>query len=312
MLPANARVHRQTRSARPAASAVTNRQGALLLHPGACRARCAACSTRQLIPRLLKLGGITGVTRLKRFHSFGIGESRAPTTCWPTNGGLPERLAASSWVSRRTIRSSRPKLAAHGDNEADLLARAGGRSKPRWRKRLGNFIIAEDDQTLEGVILAACWRRGQTRCRRRRCSAAAISRAPPGAARRRRGARFRRGGRGARHTGEASGSIGVSTEKPQKSVGRTSAQGQAAPSHALALLIGARRWRRPSRLRRHDSASASPTTQGHGSRAQATPDRRGRETGWRRRRPSSSAWTGLRRHLPRPAGRRAHRLSKRR
>src|ERR1700760_2382044 len=31
----------------------------------------------QVIPRLLKLGGITGVTRLKRFHSFGIGESRA-------------------------------------------------------------------------------------------------------------------------------------------------------------------------------------------------------------------------------------------
>ena len=31
----------------------------------------------QVIPRLLKLGGITGVTRLKRFHTFGIGESRA-------------------------------------------------------------------------------------------------------------------------------------------------------------------------------------------------------------------------------------------
>src|SRR5882672_8514058 len=31
----------------------------------------------QVIPRLLKIGGITGVTRLKRFHTFGIGESRA-------------------------------------------------------------------------------------------------------------------------------------------------------------------------------------------------------------------------------------------
>ena len=31
----------------------------------------------QVIPRLLALGGIEGVTRLKRFHSFGVGESRA-------------------------------------------------------------------------------------------------------------------------------------------------------------------------------------------------------------------------------------------
>src|SRR6478735_6646545 len=31
----------------------------------------------QLIPRLLAQGGLPGVTRLKRFHSFGIGESRA-------------------------------------------------------------------------------------------------------------------------------------------------------------------------------------------------------------------------------------------
>ncbi|MBX6376715.1 MAG: competence/damage-inducible protein A, partial [Acetobacteraceae bacterium] len=31
----------------------------------------------QVIPRLLAMSGMPGVTRLKRFHSFGIGESRA-------------------------------------------------------------------------------------------------------------------------------------------------------------------------------------------------------------------------------------------
>ena len=45
----------------------------------------------QVIPRLLKIGGITGVTRLKRFHSFGIGESRADNMLGDmeafTNGG---------------------------------------------------------------------------------------------------------------------------------------------------------------------------------------------------------------------------------
>jgi nicotinamide-nucleotide amidase len=30
----------------------------------------------QVLPRLLAKAGLRGVTRLKRFHSFGIGESR--------------------------------------------------------------------------------------------------------------------------------------------------------------------------------------------------------------------------------------------
>ena len=38
---------------------------------------------------------------------------------------------------------------------------------PEVRKRLGNFIIAEDDQTLEGVVLAALLERGMRKHRRR-------------------------------------------------------------------------------------------------------------------------------------------------
>ena len=48
-----------------------------------------------------------------------------------------------------------------GDNEADLIARLAP-VEAEVRKRLGNFIIAEDDQTLEGVVLAALLERGHT------------------------------------------------------------------------------------------------------------------------------------------------------
>ena len=72
----------------------------------------------QVIPRLLKQGGITGVTRLKRFHSFGIGES-ARRQHAGRHGGLHERPASSS-ASRRTIPQLETKLAVRGDDEADL------------------------------------------------------------------------------------------------------------------------------------------------------------------------------------------------
>src|SRR5262245_63039888 len=56
--------------------AVTIGKARFLFTPGVPR-EMRRMLDEQVIPRLLKLGGITGVTRLKRFHSFGIGESRA-------------------------------------------------------------------------------------------------------------------------------------------------------------------------------------------------------------------------------------------
>ena len=128
----------------------------------------------QVIPRLLKLGGITGVTRLKRFHSFGIGElprrrhAGRHAAAFQNGGGI--KLGFQAHYPQLET-----KLAARGDDEADLLARLAP-VEAEVRKRLGNFIIAEDDQTLEGVILATLLRARHTRCRRRRCSPAAISR----------------------------------------------------------------------------------------------------------------------------------------
>jgi len=113
----------------------------------------------QVIPRLLKLGGITGVTRLKRFHSFGIGESRADNMLADMevfkNGGDIKLGFQAHYPQLET------KLAVRGENEADLLARLAP-VEAEVRKRLGNFIIAEDDETLEGVILATLLERGHT------------------------------------------------------------------------------------------------------------------------------------------------------
>ncbi len=112
----------------------------------------------QVIPRLLKLGGIKGVTRLKRFHSFGIGESRA-------DGMLSDIAAFQDGSIKLGFQAHYPqletKLAVRGDDEG-ALARLLGPVEAEVRRRLGNFVIAEDEQTLEGVVLATLRDRGLT------------------------------------------------------------------------------------------------------------------------------------------------------
>lgn len=113
----------------------------------------------QVIPRLLALSGIKGVTRLKRFHTFGIGESRADEMlgnieAFRLEGGI--KLGFQAHYPQLET-----KLAVHGDDEADLAARLAP-VEAEVRKRLGNFIIAEDEQTLEGIILATLQQRGAT------------------------------------------------------------------------------------------------------------------------------------------------------
>jgi nicotinamide-nucleotide amidase len=113
----------------------------------------------QVIPRLLALGGIKGVTRLKRFHSFGIGESRADgmlndMEAFKDGGGI--KLGFQAHYPQLET-----KLAVRGDNEADLAQRLAP-VEAEVRRRLGNFVIAEDDETLEGVILARLLERGHT------------------------------------------------------------------------------------------------------------------------------------------------------
>ena len=112
----------------------------------------------QVIPRLLKQGGITGVTKLKRFHSFGIGESRADALLGDmeafTNGAI--KLGFQAHYPQLET-----KLAVRGDSEADVAAKLAP-AEAEVRRRLGTFVIAEDDQTLEGVVLQALAAHGHT------------------------------------------------------------------------------------------------------------------------------------------------------
>ena len=113
----------------------------------------------QLIPRLLAMSGLKGVTRLKRFHSFGIGESRADQMLVDIPGlenGGPVKLGFQSHYPQLET-----KLAVRAD-DAVSLDRVLAPIEAEVRKRLGNFVIAEDDQKLEGVVLDALTAGGHT------------------------------------------------------------------------------------------------------------------------------------------------------
>ncbi|HZM45048.1 MAG TPA: CinA family nicotinamide mononucleotide deamidase-related protein [Burkholderiales bacterium] len=105
----------------------------------------------QVVPRLLAKGGVQLAIRLKRFHSYGIGESHADTLL----KGV-EDLAADGAVKlgfRAHYPQLETKLTVRGA-DMDEIGRILAPVEAEVRKRLGNFILAEDDQTLEGVVLA--------------------------------------------------------------------------------------------------------------------------------------------------------------
>ncbi len=113
----------------------------------------------QVLPRLLAQSGMKGVSRLKRFHTFGIGESRADEML----AGI-DSLAIDGAVKlgfQAHYPQLETKLAARGLDAADLDAKLAA-VEAEVRRRLGNFVVAEDDQTLEGVLLSALSEQGAT------------------------------------------------------------------------------------------------------------------------------------------------------
>ena len=106
---------------------------------------------QEIVPRLLKASGLQGVTRMKRFHSFGIGESRADELIRDV-----EALAPGGGV-KLGFQSHYPqletKLVARGD-DTDELEREMAPVTAEIRRRYGNFIVAEDGETIEYVILS--------------------------------------------------------------------------------------------------------------------------------------------------------------
>jgi len=238
----------------------------------------------QVIPRLLALGGIKGVARLKRFHTFGIGESRADQMlgdmdAFKDGGGI--KLGFQAHYPQLET-----KLAVRGEDAADLAARLAP-IEAEVRRRLGNFIIAEDEQTLEGVILAKLLERGASLATAEMFTGGHLAArlAPLAGAER----AFRRGVV-ARDLGELE-ATGV-TPEAAASAARTLREKSGA-SHALAVLIDLDEGAdRPRRRRRHCRASGPSA-----GRARLGTRRR---NGAGPRLPASTP--------ARPAGRRTHRL----
>jgi nicotinamide-nucleotide amidase len=105
----------------------------------------------QIIPRLLAKSGLQAIIHLKRFHSYGLGESHVDTLLTGV-----EALVADGSVKlgfRAHYPQLETKLTARGA-DMDDIRRKLEIVELEVRKRLGNFILGEDDQTLEGVVLA--------------------------------------------------------------------------------------------------------------------------------------------------------------
>ena len=106
----------------------------------------------QIVPRLLAKSGRAVTIHLKRFHSYGLGESHVDQLL----AGIEEMVPDGS--IKLGFRAHYPQL------ETKLVVRGKDMDEVRGklapveaevRKRVGTFILAEDDQTLEGVVLAA-------------------------------------------------------------------------------------------------------------------------------------------------------------
>jgi len=105
----------------------------------------------EIIPRLLAKSGMQTAIFLKRFHSYGIGESHADTLLEGVEALAPDGSVKLGF--RAHYPQLETKLTARGSNMDDIRSKLAPVER-EVRKRFGNFILAEDDHTLEGVVLA--------------------------------------------------------------------------------------------------------------------------------------------------------------
>jgi nicotinamide-nucleotide amidase len=104
----------------------------------------------QVIPRLLAKSGLQTAIHLKRFHSYGLGESHVDSLLAGVETLVPDGSVKLGF--RAHYPQLETKLTVRGRDMDDIRAKLGP-VQAEVRQRLGNFILAEDDQTLEGVIL---------------------------------------------------------------------------------------------------------------------------------------------------------------
>jgi len=105
----------------------------------------------QIIPRLLAKSGLQAIIHLKRFHSYGLGESHVDSLLTGVEALVPDGSVKLGF--RAHYPQLETKLTARGADMDDIRRKLEV-VEGEIRKRLGNFILSEDDQTLEGVVLA--------------------------------------------------------------------------------------------------------------------------------------------------------------
>src|SRR5246500_5226935 len=113
----------------------------------------------QIIPRLLARGGAPSVIHLKRFHTYGLGESHVDQLLTGVENLVPDGSVKLGF--RTHYPQIETKLTVRGA-DMDEIQRKLSPIEAEVRKRLGNFILGEDNQTLEGVVLAALAERDGT------------------------------------------------------------------------------------------------------------------------------------------------------
>ena len=104
----------------------------------------------QVIPRLLARSGQQTAIFLKRFHSYGLGESHVDSLLTGVEELVPDGSVKLGF--RAHYPQLETKLTIRGADMGDIRTKLAPVER-EIRKRLGNFILAEDDQTLEGVVL---------------------------------------------------------------------------------------------------------------------------------------------------------------
>jgi nicotinamide-nucleotide amidase len=111
----------------------------------------------QIIPRLLARSGLQTAIFLKRFHSYGLGESHVDSLLTGVDTLVPDGSVKLGF--RAHYPQLETKLTVRG-TDMDDVRRKLAPVELEVRKRLGNFILGEDEQTLEGVVLGALSERG--------------------------------------------------------------------------------------------------------------------------------------------------------
>jgi nicotinamide-nucleotide amidase len=113
----------------------------------------------QVIPRILARSGAPASIHLKRFHSYGLGESHVDQLLTGVEALDPDGGVKLGF--RAHYPQLETKLTVRG-TDMDDVHRKLAPVTAEVRNRLGNFIVAEDDETLEGVTLAALTRLNAT------------------------------------------------------------------------------------------------------------------------------------------------------